>query len=618
MANPKSPAWWAFVTVTISLPLACSRKGDGSPRTETTVDPAHSALPAKPAPPGARPPVLFAAGDVEVGAALEGELRRADAKADGWPSEVYHDQAKKALHGFLEAGLRNQPVDEFLAADFQGSTVLRPEGLKLVHDSGTSAVARAESLAPELQPPAALPQLLAALRAPFLDGPAADSFKIVRVDMESATAFTITALVQIAGKANGGPVQQNGEWRIAMAAKDESHVGVRSIRLHSFDEVRSSAALYGDVTAAVFGANPRFREELQRGVNEYFRKVDRLCGNLFMGWQGVAVGDVDGDGLDDLYVAMQGGLPNRLFRHNPDGTATDVAVAANVAFLDNTTGVLFADFDNDKDQDLALTFAQNVAIGWNDGSGKFPEFTRLEDAHPAFIHSLAAADPDRDGDLDLYACRYDKNETLGATPVPYHDARNGAPNLYWRNEGRRRFHNAAREVGLDHNNDRYSLAAIWEDFDGDGDSDLMVANDFGCNNYYRNDGGKFRDVAEQAGVDERAASMGLTVADYDEDGDMDVYVSNMFSSAGQRIVTQTDKFMGGNAGALEKHYLSHARGNTLLRNRGDGSFEDATLASGTVLGRWAWGAKFVDFNNDGREDLYVPNGFITNREPDDL
>ena len=112
-------------------------------------------------------------------------------------------------------------------------------------------------------------------------------------------------------------------------------------------------------------------------------------------------------------------------------------------------------------------------------------------------------------------------------PVPYHDARNGEPNALYVNGGDFAFRDAAAELGLDHNNDRFSFAAAWEDFDNDGDQDLYVANDFGRNNLYRNDGGRLRDVASELGAEDISAGMGVTWGDADGDGWMDLYVTNM-------------------------------------------------------------------------------------------
>ena len=187
-----------------------------------------------------------------------------------------------------------------------------------------------------------------------------------------------------------------------------------------------------------------------------------------------------------------------------------------------------------------------------------------------------------------------------------------------RNDGVGKFTNATAEVGLDQNNTKFSLVSIWEDFDDDGDVDLYVANDFGTNNLYRNDNGHFVDVAMEVGAEDMAAGMGLSTADFDLDGDMDLLITNMFSSAGQRIVPQTDLFMQGQNQDVHQHYGRHARGNTLLANNGDGTFEDVTMAAGISVGGWSWGSKFVDFNNDGYADIYAPNGFITGPDTNDL
>jgi hypothetical protein len=97
---------------------------------------------------------------------------------------------------------------------------------------------------------------------------------------------------------------------------------------------------------------------------------------------------------------------------------------------------------------------------------------------------------------------------------------------------------------------------------------------------------------------------------------MDIYVSNMFSSAGNRIAYQRQFRDGANDESLA-HFRRHARGNTLFR-QADQGFQDVSVAASVTMGRWAWGAKFCDLNNDGWEDLYVANGFITTDDSTDL
>jgi hypothetical protein len=198
-----------------------------------------------------------------------------------------------------------------------------------------------------------------------------------------------------------------------------------------------------------------------------------------------------------------------------------------------------------------------------------------------------------------------------------HDANNGPSNFLLQNDGALRFSEVTAKVGLDSNNRRFSMMGVWQDYDGDGDDDLYVTNDFGRNNLYRNDDGHFVDVAALAGVEDQAASMGATFGDVDGDGKPDLYVTNMFSSAGLRIATQ-DRFQKDATGESRAALLRHAIGNTLFRNLGDGRFEDASDKARVRMGRWGWGAHFVDFNLDGWLDIYGPNGFVTGPLKDDL
>ncbi|MFQ5701964.1 MAG: FG-GAP repeat domain-containing protein, partial [Acidobacteriota bacterium] len=204
-----------------------------------------------------------------------------------------------------------------------------------------------------------------------------------------------------------------------------------------------------------------------------------------------------------------------------------------------------------------------------------------------------------------------------ATPIPYHDANDGGANTLLANDGRWGFTDVTARVGLDANNHRWSFAASWEDFDNDGDPDLYVANDFGRNNLYRNEGGTFVDITASAGVEDMAAGMSATWGDYDQDGWMDIYVSNMFSSAGTRVTAQK-AFKPDVPSATKARYQRHARGNSLLHNVGDGTFRDVSVQAGVTRAGWAWGSKFIDFDNDGREDLLVANGYLTREDTGDL
>jgi hypothetical protein len=236
---------------------------------------------------------------------------------------------------------------------------------------------------------------------------------------------------------------------------------------------------------------------------------------------------------------------------------------------------------------------------------------------PAPFYSLSVADYDLDGDLDIYGVRYVHVRYGVSVPLPFHDAENGPSNHLLRNDGDAGFKDVTHEVGLDVNNSRFSLIGAWADYDLDGDPDLYVANDFGRNNLYRNDPGGFVDVAAEAGVEDQAAGMGVSWSDYDLDGDLDLHVTNMFSAAGNRVAYQP-RFQRTATDHDREQIRRFARGNTLFANRGDGTFRDVSDAAGIRMGRWGWGARFVDLNNDGYDDIVVPNGFLTGAREDDL
>jgi len=263
----------------------------------------------------------------------------------------------------------------------------------------------------------------------------------------------------------------------------------------------------------------------------------------------------------------------------------------------------------------------------NDGQGVFSPGPPLPARVAAAGQSLCAADYDQDGDLDIFVCRYGGSggqfsvaETLDEVALSFHDSNSGMPNVLLQNDGHGTLTDVTAETGLDQNNRRFSFAAAWEDYDNDGDLDLYVANDFGRNCLYRNDGGRFTDVAAAAGVEDIASGMSVTWGDYNRDGWMDLYVSNMFSAAGNRIAFQR-QFKDQDSGQTRSQYQRFARGNTLFENLGGGGtseFRDASTTAAVTMGRWAWGSLFVDINNDGWQDLLVANGMITNDDSGDL
>ena len=463
-----------------------------------------------------------------------------------------------------------------------------------------------------------LARALAAWRAKFPVGARLELETLEIVGLPPRLEARVRA--QASGAAQGVRRQDNAEWSLAfeLGERGATVTGLTVIEFESVELAHSSPGPFVDVSAESFADPALWRERFAPGLDRW-RRV--LAANLFpgaLGHHGLAVGDVDGDGREDLYLCRPGGLPNQLLLHAAPGRFVDASSGSGVDLLDYSSSALLADFDGDADLDLVVATGSGLVF-FENRAGAGPERPRFERRlwiERSLATSIAAADVDGDGDLDLFACSYLSPYEKDGLPVPYHDAENGEANQLLCNEGDWSFVDVTVESGLDENNRRFSLAASFEDFDDDGDPDLYVANDFGRNNLYRNDGwraregGRFRDVAQELGAEDIAAGMGVTWGDFDRDGWVDLYVTNMHSPAGSRITSRTE-FRGNAAAASMGAYRRHARGNTLLRNVEGRRFEDVSLVRGAEFGRWGWGAIFVDFDNDGALDLFAPNGFVS-------
>jgi Flp pilus assembly protein TadD/peroxiredoxin len=414
-----------------------------------------------------------------------------------------------------------------------------------------------------------------------------------------------------------------GSWRMEWARSESA--GWKATRWHAGKETlsRASGAVFLDVTAQALGGVESYKNQMLRS-SDYWRTVlDGACGIDVYGNNGVAAGDYDNDGFDDLYVCQPAGLPNRLYRNRGDGTFEDVTEKAGVGVLDSTACALFADFRNQGLQDLLVVCGGGPLLFLNQGDGTFAikrdafQFARPPEG--TFTHA-AIADYDRDGRLDIYFCLYSYYLGLDQYhyPVPYFDARNGPANFLLHNEGNAVFVDKTDAAGLNAENDRYSFACAWGESGSSGFPDLYVANDFGRANLYRNNGdGRFTAVSSEAHVDDAGAGMSACWSDVDNDGRQDIYAANMWSAAGQRVSAQKI-FHQKSTDEIRAVYRRHARGNSLYRNQGNGQFENASQRAGVEMGRWSWSSDFWDFDHDGYPDLYVANGYISAPDRSDL
>ncbi len=366
---------------------------------------------------------------------------------------------------------------------------------------------------------------------------------------------------------------------------------------------------HGPIRASANTAHPGFvlrDETATAGIHfahhrpTFDRKIANVEPHVAALGASVSVADFDGDGWPDLYFTnSRFGQPNALYRNRGDGTFEDVAASAGLADLNRpgegvSMGSVWGDFDNDGREDVLVYRYGYLALFKNLDGHHFQDVTQAAGLR-RWVNSNGAIwlDYDRDGLLDLYVTAYFRSDVdlwnLTTTRIMHNSfefATNGGKNLLFHNLGAGRFDDVTDRLGV--GSTRWTLASASADFNEDGWPDIYLANDYGPEELYLNDHGR-RFILSTAGLESESKSgMSVAVGDVYNRGRLDVFVTN--------ISERGYLFQNNN---LRLNLMSEAGG---FRNMADAQVADAG---------WAWGAQFGDLNNDGSNELFVANGFIS-------
>ena len=357
---------------------------------------------------------------------------------------------------------------------------------------------------------------------------------------------------------------------------------------------------------------------------------NELLYEYFSNGGGVAAGDLNGDGLDEVFFT--GNMTyNRLYLNRGNLVFDDITDASGVAGRKNTwkTGVTMVDVNGDGLLDLYVCYSGDLPLDrridelfinqGNDQNGvpQFEEQARQYGlANPHSSNHAYFFDYDRDGDLDLFLLTHNvkrtpRRDSEGTREQLAEDDPISGVRLY-RNDGER-FEDVTRAAGIQSSSLTYGLGAGLSDIDKDGWVDLYIGNDYSPPDYlYVNNGdGTFTDQIQNRMGHTSNASMGIDVADINNDGWADVVVLDMLAEGNHRQKTQ---FIPNDRGLfklfVESGFHYQYMRNTLQLNNGDGTFSEVGQLAGLSNTDWSWAALIADYDNDGRKDLWVTNGIL--------